>query len=96
MAKARMRHIALSVKDSRKAADFLINAYGLEEVGGFGRGTIYLSDGTINIAMLARDTNRIDNKTKNSLVSTSNFEIKYRTPMGKIFDVNTRDRGGTV
>ena len=130
MAKARMRHIALSVKDPRKAADFFINAFGLEEVGGSGRGTIYLSDGTINIAMLARDgkplgyqgeeefygidhfgfwfddveegceqveaagaTHVMGNKSGDP---TSYFEIKYRTPMGEIFDVTTSGWRGAV
>lgn len=51
----KLRHIAISVPDPWKAADFFINAFGLEKVGEtdstLARG-VFLSDGIINVALL--------------------------------------------
>lgn len=52
---AKLRHIALSVKDVEASAKFFMEAFDMEKVGGSARGTVYLSDGTVNIALLARD-----------------------------------------
>lgn len=130
MSKGKLRHIALSVKDPRESADFFINAFGMEEVGASGTGTIYLSDGIINVAMLARDgkplgyegdepyfgidhfgiwvddaeqacaqveeagaTHVMGNKSGDP---NSFYEIKYRTPMGEIFDITTSGWRGAV
>lgn len=51
---ARLRHIALSVPDPEKAAVFFEEAFGMTRVGRAGRG-FYVSDGTINIALLKFD-----------------------------------------
>jgi methylmalonyl-CoA/ethylmalonyl-CoA epimerase len=48
---ARLRHIALSVPDVEKAATFFEEAFGMKRVGLAGVG-VYLSDGTINVALL--------------------------------------------
>ena len=40
MAKAQLCHIPLSLRNLRAAVDYFINAFGREEVGGTGRGTI--------------------------------------------------------
>lgn len=51
----KLRHIAISVPDPWKAADFFMEAFGLEKVGEtdstLARG-VYLSDGIINLALL--------------------------------------------
>ena len=51
----KLRHIAISVPDPWKAAEFFMNAFGLEKVGEhdseLARG-VFLSDGTINLALL--------------------------------------------
>jgi predicted enzyme related to lactoylglutathione lyase len=51
----KLRHIAISVPDPWKAAEFFINAFGLEKVGEtdstLARG-VFLSDGIINLALL--------------------------------------------
>ena len=53
---AKLRHIALSVKDPEKTAQFYENAFDLQRVGKtdspLAKG-IYLSDGAINIALLS-------------------------------------------
>ena len=52
---AKLRHIAITVPDPWKAAEFYMKAFGLKKVGetdwANAKG-VYLSDGTINIALL--------------------------------------------
>src|SRR5690242_14278594 len=48
---ARLRHIAMSVSDTEKAAKFFEDAFGMKRVGKAGIGC-YVSDGTINVALL--------------------------------------------
>jgi catechol 2,3-dioxygenase-like lactoylglutathione lyase family enzyme len=56
---AKLRHIAITVPDPEKAAEFYMRAFGLERVGetdwANARG-VYLSDGTINLALLRYKT----------------------------------------
>ena len=52
---AKLKHIALSVKDPEKTAKFYEDAFDLQRVGEVNSALaegIYLSDGTINIALL--------------------------------------------
>ena len=52
---AKIRHIAFSVADPDAAAEFYIKAFGLEKVGESHNPTadgVYLSDGTISLALL--------------------------------------------
>ena len=51
---SKLRHIALSVPDIDQARKFFIEAFDMEVVGESGGGTVYLSDGTINVALLNR------------------------------------------
>ena len=51
---SKLRHIALSVADVEQAQKFFEQAFDMETVGQSGTGTVYLSDGTINVALLAR------------------------------------------
>ena len=56
---AKLRHFALSVPDPEAAAAFYQQAFGLERVGGSdhdGATGVYLSDGTINLALLRYKT----------------------------------------
>jgi lactoylglutathione lyase len=48
---AKLRHIALSVPDPEKAAKFFEQAFGMSRAGNAMRG-IYMTDGTINVALL--------------------------------------------
>ncbi len=50
---AKLRHIALSVADLDQARKFFEEAFDMEMVGKAGNG-VYMSDGTINIALLDR------------------------------------------
>jgi methylmalonyl-CoA/ethylmalonyl-CoA epimerase len=50
---AKLRHIALSVADLDQARKFFEDAFDMEMVGKAGAG-VYMSDGTINIALLDR------------------------------------------
>jgi catechol 2,3-dioxygenase-like lactoylglutathione lyase family enzyme len=52
---AKLRHIAFSVPDPEKSAEFYINAFGMERVGETHNPIadgVYLSDGTVNLALL--------------------------------------------
>ena len=50
---AKLRHIAITVPDPHKAAEFYVRAFGMRKVGetdwANARG-VYLTDGTINVA----------------------------------------------
>jgi catechol 2,3-dioxygenase-like lactoylglutathione lyase family enzyme len=52
---AKLRHIAITVPDPHKAAEFYMQAFGMQKVGetdwANARG-VFLSDGTINLALL--------------------------------------------
>lgn len=48
---AKLRHIAIAVKDPEKAALFFENAFGMTRAGSAQRG-VYLSDGVMNVALL--------------------------------------------
>jgi predicted enzyme related to lactoylglutathione lyase len=52
---AKLRHIAITVPDPHKAAEFYMHAFGMRKVGetdwSNARG-VYLTDGTINVALL--------------------------------------------
>ena len=49
----KLRHIALSVADVARAQKFFEDAFGMTKVGDAQRG-VYMTDGTINVALLAR------------------------------------------
>jgi lactoylglutathione lyase len=48
---AKLRHLAISVKDPEKAAKFFEEAFGMHRAGNAMRG-IYMSDGIMNVALL--------------------------------------------
>ena len=52
---AKLRHIAINVDDLDKEAAFYTKAFELEEISRVGKpdnGAVYLSDGTINVALI--------------------------------------------
>jgi catechol 2,3-dioxygenase-like lactoylglutathione lyase family enzyme len=53
MEKPRIRHIALNVQDREKCADYYKKVFGLEEKYRGPNGTIYLSDGFVNLALIS-------------------------------------------
>ena len=48
---ARLRHIAISVRDPEAAADFFARAFGMKRAGNAMRG-VYMTDGVVNVALL--------------------------------------------
>ena len=51
----RLRHIAIIVPDPEKAAKFFEEAFGMTRAGSARRG-IYMTDGTMNVALLGKET----------------------------------------
>jgi methylmalonyl-CoA/ethylmalonyl-CoA epimerase len=54
-AKGKLRHLAISVPDPEQAADFYMSAFGMEKVTSVKADMadgVYLTDGTINVALL--------------------------------------------
>lgn len=50
----RLRHIAIIVPDAEKAAKFFEDAFGMTRAGSARRG-IYMTDGTMNVALLGKE-----------------------------------------
>ena len=53
---AKLRHVALIVNDPEASASFYENAFGMTRCGKARRG-IYLTDGTMNLALLRKEGN---------------------------------------
>ena len=51
---AKLRHLAILVPDPEASAKFFVEAFGLKRVGE-ARMAVYLSDGTVNVALLRID-----------------------------------------
>lgn len=63
MGKPRIRHIAVRTADPDKVSGFLQDVFGMEEVKKTPRGTIFMTDGYLTLALLAPrpgDPNGID------------------------------------
>lgn len=129
-ARCRLRHIALSVADVATARKFFEEAFGFETVGYSAQGAAYLSDGTINIALLNRGGRPLGWEKDELFYGIDHFgmwvddaeaackqveaagakhvmgnaspdpnsfyEIKYRDPMGNIFDITASGWNGAV
>lgn len=55
---AKIRHIALYTEDPEKEAEFYIDAFDLERVRTSSTGSVFLSDGYINLALLKSKSDR--------------------------------------
>ncbi len=53
MGKPRIRHIAINVQDREKEAEYYKKVLGLEEKSRMPTGTIYLSDGFVDVALIS-------------------------------------------
>ena len=53
MEKPRIRHIAINVQDREKEAQYYQKTFGLEEKMRAPNGTIYLSDGFVDVALIS-------------------------------------------
>src|ERR1700731_1368379 len=54
---AKLRHIAIIVPDPEAAAKFFEDAFDMKRAGTARRG-IYMSDGTVNVALLKKETEK--------------------------------------
>ena len=72
-AKMKLRHIALSVSDVAATQKFFEDAFGMTKAGDAGRG-VYMTDGTINIALLDYKGGKIpDMNNDKPLIGTIHF-----------------------
>lgn len=53
MEKPRIRHIAINVQDREKEAEYYKRVFGMEEKSRGANGTIYLSDGFVDVALIS-------------------------------------------
>ncbi len=53
MEKPRIRHIAINVQDREKEAEYYKKIFGMEEKQQGENGTIYLSDGFVDVALIS-------------------------------------------
>ena len=127
---AKLRHIALSVPDCAKAQKFFEDAFDMKTVGKSGERVVYMSDGTVNVALINRggkplgwDKDELffgvdhfgmwvdDIKEARRKVEEAGatyvmgneapgpntfYEIKYRDPLGNLFDLTANGWVGAV
>ena len=124
---ARLRHIAISVPDPEEAAVFFEKAFGMTRAGNAGFG-IYMTDGTMNVALLRFPEEMFDGKPRwygimhfgmwvddleeavkqvtdagatyymgkiNDNPNTY-YEVKYKDPIGVVFDLTHSGWKGAV
>jgi catechol 2,3-dioxygenase-like lactoylglutathione lyase family enzyme len=73
---AKLRHIAITVPDPEKAAEFYMQAFGMHKVGETDWANahgVYLSDGTINLALLHYKTEEAAGKRGRDFVGVHHF-----------------------
>jgi lactoylglutathione lyase len=127
---AKLRHIALSVSDCAKARKFFEEAFDMKMVGEIGDRVVYMSDGTINVALIDRGGKPLGWEKEELFYGIDHFgmwvddideakrkveaagakyvmgndsgeenvfyEIKYRDPLGQIFDITANGWAGAV
>ena len=126
----KLRHIALSVQDLAVAKKFFEDAFDMKCVGTHSDFVAYMSDGTINVALLALKGKPLGWEKEEKFYGVDHFgmwvddieearrkveaagatfvmgehtgapgafyEIKYRDPLGNIFDLTTNGWTGAV
>jgi methylmalonyl-CoA/ethylmalonyl-CoA epimerase len=127
---AKLRHIAISVQDCAKAQKFFEEAFDMKTVAKHGDHVVYLSDGTINVALLGLKGKPLGWEKDELFYGIDHFgmwvddiaearrkveaagatyvmgneasaegafyEIKYRDPLGNIFDITANGWTGAV
>jgi lactoylglutathione lyase len=127
---AKLRHIAISVSDVNIAKDFMEKAFDMEFVSRRGDQVVYMSDGTMNVALINREGRPLgwekdelfygidhfgmwvdDVKAAQAKVEAAGakyvmgaeasapgafYEIKYRDPLGNLFDITANGWDGAV
>jgi len=127
---AKLRHIAISVSDVNIAKDFMEKAFDMAFVSRRGDQVVYMSDGTMNVALINREGRPLgwekdelfygidhfgmwvdDVKAAQAKVEAAGakyvmgaeasapgafYEIKYRDPLGNLFDITANGWDGAV
>lgn len=127
---AKLRHIALSVSDCNRAAKFFQEAFDMKLISRRGDRVVYLSDGTVNVALIDRGGRPLGWEKEELFYGIDHFgmwvddidaackqveaagakhvmgnasgdanvfyEIKYRDPLGNLFDLTTTGWAGAV
>ena len=127
---AKLRHIALSVSDVNIAKEFFEKAFDMNFVSRRGDQVVYMSDGTMNVALIDRQGRPLgwekdelfygidhfgmwvdDVKEARAKVEAAGakwvmgnetadensfYEIKYRDPLGNLFDITANGWAGAV
>ena len=95
MTMAKLRHIAITAPDPEKAAQFYMRAFGMQRVGETdwvnARG-VYLSDGTINLALLHYKTEEAAGGKHwmgEAKKDGGFYEVKFHDPDGIAFDITS-------
>ena len=103
---AKLRHVAINVDDLDREAEFYKAAFELEEISRVGQpdnGAVYLSDGTINVALIRMSDPNFPNYNPRGLnhvgfvVEDLDKAIATASDAGAIslVDPNHRDAGAT-
>ena len=53
MEKPRIRHVAINVQDREKAVEYYTKVFGMEEISRAPHGTVFLSDGFVDLALIS-------------------------------------------
>ncbi|HUZ75908.1 MAG TPA: VOC family protein [Stellaceae bacterium] len=127
---AKLRHIALSVADCERARKFFEEAFDMKTVERRGDRVIYMTDGTVNVALINREGKPLGWEKDELFYGIDHFgmwvddiaaarrkaeaagatyvmgnenatpgafyEIKYRDPLGNLFDLTANGWTGAV
>ena len=106
---AKLRHIALIVEDPEAAAKFFEQAFDLKRAGTARRG-IYMSDGTVNVALLKRESEKektglyhfgmwvddLDEAEKKVVAAGGKYLTGRPTSPNSFYEAKYRDPNGVV
>src|SRR5579871_4652134 len=106
---AKLRHIALIVEDPETAAKFFEQAFDMKRAGTARRG-IYMSDGTVNVALLKRESEKektgiyhfgmwvddLDDAEKKVIAAGGKYLAGRPTSPNSFYEAKYRDPNGVV
>jgi lactoylglutathione lyase len=106
---AKLRHIALIVEDPESTARFFEQAFDLKRAGTARRG-IYMSDGTVNVALLKRENEKektgiyhfgmwvddLDAAEKKVVAAGGEYLAGRPTSLNSFYEAKYRDPNGIV
>jgi lactoylglutathione lyase len=106
---AKLRHVALIVEDPEASAKFFEQAFDMKRAGSARRG-IYLSDGTVNLALLKREGEKervgiyhfgmwvddLDSSEKKVLAAGGEYLAGRPTSPNSFYEAKYKDPNGIV